>query len=307
MHDDEDTRIYRVVVNHEEQYSIWLAEKEIPLGWKAVGTQGSKKACLAYIAEVWTDMRPLSLRHELSLPPGHAHLWWAVPERFTDTGELARYRSTLTDEERQKADRFRFARDRQICLIARILARATLSRYDDVDVAEWRFEANRYGRPAITSPPSSLRFNLSHTEGMVVCLVARDLEVGVDVEPRTRSGEWLDLADRFFSPEEAGALRRTEGKDVPRRFLEYWTLKEAYIKARGMGLAIPLAHFSFDLPPQRPDDVRIRFAPQLDDAPGRWQFGVGPLGEHHLVATAVEVTPGLPLTITAREAVGPLC
>jgi 4'-phosphopantetheinyl transferase len=242
----------------------------------------------------------------LSLAPGHAHLWWAVPERFTDPGELARYRAALTDEERRKTDRFRFARDRQLCLLARVLARTTLSRYDSVDVSDWGFVTNDCGRPAIESPASSLRFNLSHTAGMVVCLVARDLDVGVDVEPRSRSGEWLDLASRFFSPEEAAALRQVEEEDRPRRFLEYWTLKEAYIKARGMGLAIPLAHFSFDLPPRRPDDVRIRFAPALDDAPGRWQFGVGALGEHHLVATAVEVTPGTPLSITSREAVGPL-
>lgn len=242
----------------------------------------------------------------LSLSTGHAHLWWAVPDRFTDRSELARYRSALTDDERRKTDRFRFARDRQLCLLARVLARTTLSRYDDVAAADWCFETNAYGRPAIASPTSSLRFNLSHTDGMVVCLVARDLDVGVDVEPRSRSGEWLDLASRFFSPEEAAALRQVEARDRPRRFLEYWTLKEAYIKARGMGLAIPLAQFSFDLPPRRTDHVRIRFAPDLDDVPERWQFGVGPLGAHHLVATAVEVPPEEPLSITVREAVGPL-
>lgn len=60
--DEEDTRTYRVVVNHEEQYSIWLDYKEIPLGWKDVGVKGTKDECLAYIKEVWTDMRPLSLR-----------------------------------------------------------------------------------------------------------------------------------------------------------------------------------------------------------------------------------------------------
>lgn len=60
--DEEDTRIYRVVMNHEEQYSIWLDSKEIPLGWKDVGVKGIKSECLAYIKEVWTDMRPLSLR-----------------------------------------------------------------------------------------------------------------------------------------------------------------------------------------------------------------------------------------------------
>ena len=61
----EDNRTYRVVVNHEEQYSIWLAHKEIPLGWKDVGKSGPKQECLAYIKEVWTDMRPLSLRKQM--------------------------------------------------------------------------------------------------------------------------------------------------------------------------------------------------------------------------------------------------
>lgn len=60
--EEEDTRLYRVVKNHEEQYSIWLLDKEIPLGWEDVGKQGNKSVCLAYIEEVWTDMRPLSLR-----------------------------------------------------------------------------------------------------------------------------------------------------------------------------------------------------------------------------------------------------
>ncbi|PIE31792.1 MbtH family protein [candidate division KSB3 bacterium] len=61
----EDTTIYKVVVNHEEQYSIWPAERENPLGWKAVGKTGIKEECLAYIKEVWTDMRPLSLRNKM--------------------------------------------------------------------------------------------------------------------------------------------------------------------------------------------------------------------------------------------------
>jgi MbtH protein len=62
MDDMEDTTIYKVVVNHEEQYSLWPADRELPLGWKEVGQQGLKATCLAYIKEVWTDMRPLSLR-----------------------------------------------------------------------------------------------------------------------------------------------------------------------------------------------------------------------------------------------------
>ena len=66
MDDMEDTTIYKVVVNHEEQYSLWPADRELPLGWKEVGQQGLKATCLAYIKEVWTDMRPLSLRKRMA-------------------------------------------------------------------------------------------------------------------------------------------------------------------------------------------------------------------------------------------------
>lgn len=62
---DEDTRAYKVVVNHEEQYSIWLADREPPNGWREVGKQGTKQECLDHIKEVWTDMRPLSLRKQM--------------------------------------------------------------------------------------------------------------------------------------------------------------------------------------------------------------------------------------------------
>ena len=61
----EDTTIYKVVINHEEQYSIWPADREPPLGWQEVGKQGLKAECLAYIKDVWTDMRPLSLRQKM--------------------------------------------------------------------------------------------------------------------------------------------------------------------------------------------------------------------------------------------------
>lgn len=63
--EQEDTTVYKVVVNHEEQYSIWPAYRDLPLGWRAVGKEGLKDECLDYIEEVWTDMRPLSLRKKM--------------------------------------------------------------------------------------------------------------------------------------------------------------------------------------------------------------------------------------------------
>lgn len=66
QNDKEDSRIYKVVINHEEQYSIWPAERENPIGWKDVGKSGMKTECLEYIKQVWTDMRPLSLRKKMA-------------------------------------------------------------------------------------------------------------------------------------------------------------------------------------------------------------------------------------------------
>ncbi|MEO6951009.1 MAG: MbtH family NRPS accessory protein [Polyangia bacterium] len=63
--DDEDNRTYKVVVNHEEQYSVWLADREAPAGWREVGKSGTKAECLSHIKDVWTDMRPLSLRKHM--------------------------------------------------------------------------------------------------------------------------------------------------------------------------------------------------------------------------------------------------
>jgi len=68
--EEEDQRVYKVVVNDEEQYSIWFADRPSPLGWREVGKEGPKGECLAYIKEVWTDMRPLSLRKQMAQRAG---------------------------------------------------------------------------------------------------------------------------------------------------------------------------------------------------------------------------------------------
>ena len=241
----------------------------------------------------------------LPLPAARAHLWSARPAAFADSALLARYRAMLTDEERRRTDRYRFARDRRTGLVTRALVRVTLSRYCDVPPDRWRFRTNDHGRPEIASPDSPLRFNVSHTEGLVVCLVGRGRELGVDAENLHRDRRWLDLAVRFFAPAEARALRGVPAARQPLRFLEYWTLKEAYVKARGRGLTLPLSGFRFDLPARTPDDIRIRFTPAIDDDPVRWQFTLGRFGAGHVVATAIDRTGAGRVGIAHYEAVAP--
>ena len=235
-----------------------------------------------------------------------AHLWWADPKAFHDSVQLARYRHVLTEAERAKVDRLHFARDRHTALMTRVLVRVVLSRYCDVDPREWRFHTNQYGRPEVAMPRCGVRFNLSHTAGLVVCLVSRGREVGVDAERLSRGGRWLELAERFFAPTEAAAVRKIDESRRRRRFLEYWTLKESYIKARGMGLAIPLDGFSFDLSHSVSQGIRIRFAEAVCDDPDRWQFTLEPFGEEHLVATAIECRQQRPVPLSRFHVTEPL-
>lgn len=228
----------------------------------------------------------------LSLPTNVAHLWYVDPDAIDDWYLLAAYHTIMTPDEAQQQARYRFAAGRKEYLVTRALVRSVLSAYAPVLPKDWMFVRNKHGRPEIAGPHGAprIRFNLSNTRGLIVCLVAKDRELGVDVEDTHRQGETVAIADRFFSPFEAAELTRQSPHRQRDRFFDYWTLKEAYIKARGMGLAIPLDHFSYHL--ENPAAIRISFQPELPDDPSRWQFSLTTLGGRHRIATAVERRPG---------------
>jgi 4'-phosphopantetheinyl transferase len=215
----------------------------------------------------------------LELPAGEAHVWWLEP-----TAALRAQRDLLTEEEIARMERFHFERDRDLFLATRLLVRTTLSRYQEVAPADWRFTANSHGRPEISFPGSALRFNLSNTLGLVVCAVARSREVGIDVERIARRAP-LDVADRYFAADEVAALRALPPGEQERRFFDYWTLKESYIKARGLGLALPLEQFAFFLGSAEP---RLVVDPTLGDDGGRWHFVQRLVTNEHLLALCVE-------------------
>lgn len=241
----------------------------------------------------------------MQLPEREAHLWIVRPESVHEPRLLAAYDEVLSPDERARRDRYRFEKDRHTCLVSRALVRATLSRYAGVPPEAFRFETNAHGRPEIVAPERAreLRFNLSHTRGLAVLLVARGREVGVDVEDRERDGKLIDVADRFFSPYEVRALHALPEPERLDRFFFYWTLKESYIKARGMGLAIPLSQFSFLLDEQRERGIRVRFDPKLGDRPERWRFSAMSFGRRHAIAAAVESRGGNDVRLVVRETV----
>ncbi|MGY2288354.1 4'-phosphopantetheinyl transferase family protein [Pseudomonas sp. SDO528_S397] len=181
------------------------------------------------------------------LEPGEIHVWSARDQRIDDRALLALYHTWLCAEEVERMGRFVFERHRHQYLVTRALLRSTLSHYvPGVTPGQWRFTTNAWGKPCVVGPQVAPAFNLSHTEGRVVLALTREDSVGVDVETRERSVD-VDLADRFFSADEVRYLYSLPRAAQASVFLNFWTLKEAYIKARGQGLSIALDSFSFDL------------------------------------------------------------
>ncbi|NJK62052.1 MAG: 4'-phosphopantetheinyl transferase superfamily protein [Synechococcaceae cyanobacterium SM2_3_1] len=232
------------------------------------------------------------------LRPDHVHLWLTWPDQVQDPKLLRSYLEILDPQERDRHGRFYFAKHRHQYLVAHALVRCCLSRYAPLAPEAWRFQSNAYGRPELDPtcgqdlPP--LRFNLSHTDGLVACAVTRSRDIGVDVEATQRGGALLEIAERYFAPEEFADLKRLPLAAQVNRFFDYWTLKEAYIKARGMGLALSLQHFSYQLEQQR---INIRFSSALQDQAAVWQFLLLALDRGYRVALAVHNESKVPLQL----------
>ncbi|MCR6476680.1 4'-phosphopantetheinyl transferase superfamily protein [Variovorax sp. ZS18.2.2] len=225
----------------------------------------------------------------LPLPAGDIHLWFCPHGESGDPALDASYRALLTPQELQQKDRFHFARDRHRYLLTRVLVRTILSRYAPVDPHHWRFASGTFGRPRIDDGSAieetrGLDFNLSHTAGLIVLAIARDIELGVDVE-NIRRPAVLDAVDHFFAPAEARSLGALPAASQPHRFFELWTLKESYIKARGMGLQIPLDSFAFAL--DNPGDVGFALADPHGNA--AWHFQQLQPTPDHMVAVCTSV------------------
>jgi 4'-phosphopantetheinyl transferase len=217
-------------------------------------------------------------------------VWW-MPLASLPGDVLARWCGVLNEEERARADRFRFAEDRATYIAAHALTRALLAAVGQLPAAEWRFVAGTNGKPEIDAVHGQprLRFSLSHTRGLVCCAAGHDDDLGIDVEPSDRDTDELELAERFFAAEEVSLLRALAREQRRNAFLRIWTLKEAYIKATGHGLACPLDGFAFGF-----DPITITFRQDVGDDPANWQFTQFEPTTRHLVALAV------------RRAVGPL-
>jgi 4'-phosphopantetheinyl transferase len=204
------------------------------------------------------------------------------------------WNTLLDDAERARADRFRFAADRAAYTAVHALLRRMLADAHGLAPERWRFRAAAGGKPEIDPALGRPRrpFSLSHTRGMVACAVGWGDELGVDVESLGHSDSVLEIARRNFAPAETAMLEALPPAARASAFGRLWTLKEAYLKATGQGLAAPLDGFCFSL-----DPVAINFRVPAWDVPSAWQFAERNPGPGFSLALAVRRDADVPITL----------
>jgi 4'-phosphopantetheinyl transferase len=195
----------------------------------------------------------------VAIASDEVHVWVGNVDGNNASALDASDAALLDDEERRRRDQLVRVEDRLLFVRAHAGLRRILAHYADVDPASWKFGRDGHGRPEIREPAfaASLQFNLTHTRGLFAIVVAIDREVGIDAEHLDRTTDVEDIAEHTFSPCEVDRLRAQPSEEARRAlFFEYWTLKEAYLKACGTGLSSPLDAFWFT----SSSPIRIEFA-----------------------------------------------
>jgi 4'-phosphopantetheinyl transferase len=199
-----------------------------------------------------TDLYWRSPSKDIVLAADEIHVWRASLDVAPSTIQLLR--PLLNSDELTRAQRFRFAKDGDRHIVGRGVLRMLLAGYIQQPPAELLFDYNQYGKPALSHLPKgrSIEFNISHSHNIALFAFTSIGPLGVDVEYMRKDIEYEQLAHQFFSVQENATLQSLPKTLWRQTFYNCWTRKEAYIKARGEGLSIPLDQFDVSLKPEEP-------------------------------------------------------
>ena len=199
---------------------------------------------------------------DMILADDEVHVWQAQLE--LPSFQVQQLRGLLTEDELDRANRFSFEMDRQRFIAARGTLRSILSRYIPIYPSHLRFYYHQYGKPFLAPEFSSylLNFNLSHSGSMALYAITQNMEIGVDIERIHSDFEYEEIAQRFFSVNDVAVLRTTPTEKKPEAFYNCWTRKEAYIKALGKGLSLPLDSFEVSFAPWESPLLITKAGPQ---------------------------------------------
>jgi len=221
------------------------------------------------------------------------HIWFCQPALVQGSEKISACEKVLSEEEKQRYLRFHAEKDRHSYLVSHAMLRQVLSKYAGVPASQWQFTANEHGRPELATPvlEPGLQFNLTHTEGLSACVIAAGRRCGIDAEYVHRKNKLFSVAKRMFAEEE---LAQLDEKNIQQQFYNYWTLREAYVKALGTGLAGSSKAFYFTLGTKNLSAVLQHKDKVKSD---NWRFKLLRPTAEHVLATGFEATKNLPVEI----------
>lgn len=234
-------------------------------------------------------MTPDSIWHppptDLTVSSNDVHVWRATLD--LPASRVQHLAQILSDDERIRAERFYFEQDRSRFIVGRGLLRTILSRYIGIAASQLQFCYGSHGKPDLTESSGNwLRFNLSHSQGLVLYAVTRDRNIGIDVEQIRPMAEAEQIAKSFFSVEENAIFSSLPLHQKQAAFFSCWTRKEAFVKALGDGLALPLNQFDVSLSPDEP--ARLLAIKGDRSASTRWSIQELTPASCYVAALAVE-------------------
>ena len=222
------------------------------------------------------------------------HVWYCNPQAIFDPDRLEQYLALLSEDERKQQRSFHFNKDQRSYLVSHALVRKALSLYADILPQDWFFGSGARGKPRIENPSAaSLRFNLTHTSDMCACVVTRNIRCGIDAEYTLRENKLLPIARRMFSDIELETFKNKTGTEFRQHFFYYWTLREAYVKARGTGLGGSSKTFHFKIsdhgatPDHKLASIEFKSSKQ-GDLTSQWQFEIFQPDTDHVMSVALK-------------------
>lgn len=219
------------------------------------------------------------------LGPAEVHAWRLSLEQPDDV--VASWRQQLSADERQRADRFHFEKDRRHFIVARGGLRTLLGRYLEIAPVELRFAYSAYGKPSLApETDTQLKFNLAHSGSLAAYAFTSLGDVGIDLEQIKPEFTGDEIARRFFSASEVASLEHLPAAERASAFFNCWTRKEAFIKAKGMGLSLGLDQFDVTLAPGQ--EAALLSTRWDESEAGRWCLRTLDLGAGYAGAVALE-------------------
>jgi 4'-phosphopantetheinyl transferase len=236
-----------------------------------------------------------------ALDPQIIDVWYSYVEKSVLPARREAYLALLSDDEQNALACFVNQDLQDEYLLTRVLCRSVLSRYFDIRPDEWRFDRTAYGRPFVVAPEGGreVAFNLTNCRSVVAIAVSTGKrKIGVDIELLTRIGDIKRIADSCFSSQELIDLACLPNEQKNRRFVELWTCKEAYIKAEGLGLSLPLDSFSIQF---EGDAISVASWSKEVRPDPCWQFMLKSIGGSGMLALCAQRIAGRDAMVCFHE------